>query len=73
MNQSNNIKWCVHVDERGKALCEITYENQKLLLPLELTKDFANFLGKWATAIYPEPEYVPPLDEGFMHHGGAIR
>jgi hypothetical protein len=51
------ISHCIHIDDRGKVLCEITCDEQKLFLPIEKVGDFAVNLFNWTKEVYPDAKY----------------
>jgi hypothetical protein len=49
----NLLQHNIHVQD-GKVLVEITYEQQKLFIPIELVKEFTTSLDKWVSEVLDE-------------------
>lgn len=66
------IKHTIHVDDRGKVLCEITYEDQKLFLPIELIKDFAQSLDEWIDNVLPDGQFTDEMGKVVVVEDGQV-
>ncbi len=42
-----NVKLAVHVDDKGKVLCQIRYHHQDLFIPIELIPPLSDKLKEW--------------------------
>jgi hypothetical protein len=54
MRKHEGITWALHVDDKGKALCQISYDEQTIFIPIELMSDFSTKLKVWSDLVYPD-------------------